>query len=150
MGGTGRINLPGGVGFDINCGVRLCSSDLHIDDIDAKSLAEELSKNIPAGATRKGGVNLGNKELDSILKWRFSSMVDLGLAEERDLANMESNGFLESENWDVGHKAMKKGIDFTWYIGIGNHFLELQVVDRVVDEESDQMPSDFAWDRLLR
>ena len=77
-------------------------------------------------------------------------MVDLGLAEERDLANMESNGFLESENWDVGHKAMKRGSTSLGTLGSGNHFLELQVVDRVVDEKVKQMPSDFAWDRLLR
>ena len=127
---------PGGVGFDINCGVRLCSTKLHIDDIDAKSLANELSKSIPAGATRKGGVHLGTTELDSILSGGASAAVDLGLAEERDLANMESNGFLESENWDVGYKAMKRGSTSLGTLGSGNHFLELQVVDKVVDEEA--------------
>ena len=49
---------------------------------------------------------------------------------------MESNGFLESENWDVGHKAMKRGSTSLGTLGSGNHFLELQVVDRVVDEKA--------------
>ena len=127
---------PGGVGFDINCGVRLCSTGLNIEDINPKLLAEKLSNNIPAGATRKGGFHLDNTELDSILSGGASAAVDLGLAEERDLANMESNGFLESENWDVGQKAMKRGSTSLGTLGSGNHFLELQVVDRVVDEKA--------------
>ena len=127
---------PGGVGFDINCGVRLCSTGLNIEDINPKLLAEKLSNNIPAGATRKGGFHLDNTELDSILSGGASAAMDLGLAEERDLANMESNGFLESENWDVGHKAMKRGSTSLGTLGSGNHFLELQVVDRVVDEKA--------------
>lgn len=127
---------PGGVGFDINCGVRLCSTGLNIEDINPKLLAEKLSNNIPAGATRKGGFHLDNTELDSILSGGASAAMDLGLAEERDLANIESNGFLESENWDVGHKAMKRGSTSLGTLGSGNHFLELQVVDRVVDEKA--------------
>ena len=100
---------PGGVGFDINCGVRLCSTDLHISDIDPKHLAEELSRKIPAGASRKGGVSLGESELDSILAGGASAAVELGLAEARDLTCIESNGLLTSEHRDVGAKAKKRG-----------------------------------------
>lgn len=127
---------PGGVGFDINCGVRLCSTDLHISDIDPKHLAGELSKSIPAGASRKGGVRLAESELDSILAGGAGAAIDLGLAEERDLKCIESNGLLQSENRDVGEKAMKRGSTSLGTLGSGNHFLELQVVDRIVDEEA--------------
>ena len=58
-GDNGGAISPGAVGFDINCGVRLCSTDLNISEIDPKHLAEELSRKIPAGASRKGGVALG-------------------------------------------------------------------------------------------
>ena len=127
---------PGGVGFDINCGVRLCSTDLHISEIDPKHLAEELSMKIPAGASRKGGVSLGDSELDDILAGGASAAVDLGLAEARDLSCIESNGLLNSENRDVGSKAMKRGSSSLGTLGSGNHFMELQVVDRIVDEEA--------------
>ena len=127
---------PGGVGFDINCGVRLCSTDLHISEIDPKHLAEELSMKIPAGASRKGGVSLRNTELDDILAGGASAAVDLGLAEARDLSCIESNGLLNSENRNVGSKAIKRGLSSLGTLGSGNHFLELQVVDRIVDEEA--------------
>ena len=113
---------PGGVGFDINCGVRLCSTDLHISEIDPKHLAEELSMKIPAGASRKGGVSLGDSELDDILAGGASAAVDLGLAEARDLSCIESNGLLNSENRNVGSKAMKRGSKLSRNVGIWESF----------------------------
>ena len=63
FGENGGAISPGGVGFDINCGVRLCSTDLTIEEIEPKSLAAELSSCIPSGATSKGGVNLSPGEI---------------------------------------------------------------------------------------
>ena len=91
---------------------------------------------IPAGASRKGGVSLGDSELDDILAGGASGMVDLGLAEARDLSCIESNGLLNSENRNVGSKAMKRSLSSLGTLGSGNHFMELQVVDRIVDEEA--------------
>ena len=90
---------------------------------------------IPAGASRKGGVSLGDSELDDILAGGFCA-VDLGIAEARDLSCIESNGLLNSENRNVGSKAMKRGSSSLGTLGSGNHFMELQVVDRIVDEEA--------------
>ena len=136
FGENGGSISPGGVGFDINCGVRLCSTDLAIDDVDPKSLASELSECIPSGASSKGGVKLNSSEMDSILSMGASAAVDIGLGEFDDLAAIESNGVLESEERSVGDRARKRGTKSLGTLGSGNHFLELQVVDRVVDEQA--------------
>lgn len=66
-GELGGAISPGGVGFDINCGVRLCSLDVEISDIEPKSLVSALANHIPAGATSKGGVQLDETTMASVL-----------------------------------------------------------------------------------
>ncbi len=125
---------PGGVGFDINCGVRLCSLDIDINDVDIKNLSNQLAKAIPSGATRKGGAQLDNTKLESILSEGAGAAVNLGWGESRDLQNIESNGFLDSQNRNLSERAMKRGMSALGTLGSGNHFLELQFVDKIVDE----------------
>ena len=129
---------PGGVGFDINCGVRLCSLDITISDINIKQIASELALRIPAGATRKGGLNLDRTQLDSILSGGARTAVELGWGESRDLMSIESNGILESKERNLSDRAMKRGEKALGTLGSGNHFLELQVVDKIVDKEAAQ------------
>ena len=136
FGENGGAISPGGVGFDINCGVRLCSTDLPLQEIEAKSLAAELSACIPSGATSKGGVILSPGEMDSILCSGASAAVEMGLGESVDLSAIESNGVLDSEERDVGGRARKRGSKSLGTLGSGNHFLELQVVDRIVDQRA--------------
>ncbi|MEC7743851.1 MAG: RtcB family protein [Candidatus Thermoplasmatota archaeon] len=136
FGENGGSISPGGVGFDINCGVRLCSTELSIDQIDPKSLAAELSERIPSGASSKGGFVLNSNEMDSVLSRGASAAVDIGLGDSDDLAAIESNGVLESEERSVGERARKRGTKSLGTLGSGNHFLELQVVDRIVDERA--------------
>jgi len=135
-GELGGAISPGGVGFDINCGVRLCSMDIEFKDIDTKSLAGMLASKIPAGASSKGGVGLDSTKMDSILGNGAVGAIDMGLGESRDLEVIESHGMLESEERSVGERAVKRGMKALGTLGSGNHFLELQVVDRVVDRDA--------------
>tara|TARA_B100000900_G_scaffold416232_1_gene450353 strand:+ start:5649 stop:7049 length:1401 start_codon:yes stop_codon:yes gene_type:complete len=135
-GNEGGAISPGGVGFDINCGVRLCSLDINYNDIDAKSLAKKLADKIPAGATSKGGVILDSKEIDMILSEGANAAIEMGWGEYRDLEFTESNGLLDTSQRDLGERAKKRGAKSMGTLGSGNHFLELQVVDRIVDEKA--------------
>ncbi len=136
-GDQGGVISPGGVGFDINCGVRLCSTNLDINQIsDLAGLAKKLSNRIPAGASGKGGVNLQTRELQDILERGANATADMGLGHFEDLENIESNGFLEGENRVLSQRAMSRGSKSLGTLGSGNHFLELQVVEQIFDEEA--------------
>ena len=132
-GELGGAISPGGVGFDINCGVRLCSLDVEISDIEPKSLVGALANQIPAGATSKGGVQLDETTMASILSEGAKAAIDIGWGESEDLLAIESNGLLESMERNVGERAQKRGMKALGTLGSGNHFLELQVVDRIED-----------------
>ena len=136
VGEQGGSISPGGVGFDINCGVRLCSMDIDVREIDVKKIALELANKIPAGATRKGGVKLSQTQLMSVLSGGAKSAVEYGWGENRDLANIESNGLLDSQESKLSERAMKRGENALGTLGSGNHFLELQYVDKIVDKEA--------------
>ena len=136
VGEQGGSISPGGVGFDINCGVRLCSMDIDVRDIDVKKIALELANKIPAGATRKGGLNLSQTQLMSVLSGGAKAAVEYGWGENRDLANIESNGLLDSQESNLSERAMKRGENALGTLGSGNHFLELQYVDKIVDKEA--------------
>ncbi len=136
VGEQGGSISPGGVGFDINCGVRLCSLDMSVNDIDVKKIASELATRIPAGANRKGGVNLNQTQLQSVLSSGAKAAIDYGWGEDRDLASIESNGLLDSQERSLSERAMKRGEKALGTLGSGNHFLELQVVDKIVDKEA--------------
>jgi tRNA-splicing ligase RtcB len=95
-GNEGGAISPGGVGFDINCGVRLCALDVEYKDINPKSLARRLADSIPAGATSKGGVILDSTGIDMVLSEGANAAIEMGWGEFRDLEFIESNGVLET------------------------------------------------------
>ena len=133
----GGVISPGGVGFDINCGVRLCAIDLEQKDLrDMKKLGRRLKGRIPAGPSGKGGVDLSEAGMESILCEGAKAAVELGLGHHEDLAAMESNGLLEGEERGLSERALKRGARSLGTLGSGNHFLELQVVDTILDEEA--------------
>tara|TARA_B100000965_G_scaffold15252_1_gene11475 strand:- start:8683 stop:10083 length:1401 start_codon:yes stop_codon:yes gene_type:complete len=132
-GELGGAISPGGVGFDINCGVRLCSLDVEISDIEPKSLVNALASQIPAGATSKGGVQLDETTMASVLSEGAKAAIDIGWGESEDLLSIESNGLLDSSEINVGERAQKRGMKALGTLGSGNHFLELQIVDRIED-----------------
>ncbi len=133
----GGVISPGGVGFDINCGVRLATMDIGISDIpDINKLAKTIASSIPAGASGKGGVPLTTDELRLILEEGAIGAVDIGWGEHRDIPNIESNGLLDSDDRNLSERALKRGIKQLGTLGSGNHFMELQVVDHIEDEEA--------------
>lgn len=129
-GEEGGAISPGGVGFDINCGVRVIATDLQVDDIpNLGRLASRLAGRIPAGASGKGGVEIGENDLFDIIQRGAHAAVDLGHGEPEDLENIENNGLIEVDEPSISERALKRGKRALGTLGSGNHFLELQVVD---------------------
>jgi tRNA-splicing ligase RtcB len=135
----GGVISPGGVGFDINCGVRLLSTTLTEGDVRprVKELTEELFKNVPSGIGSKARIRVGPHQLEEILSTGAKWAVSEGYGEERDLLHMEENGGMEGADPDqVSDKAKKRGRPQVGSLGAGNHFLEIQMVDEIYDPEA--------------
>ncbi len=135
----GGVISPGGVGYDINCGVRLLRSNLFLDDVKPhmKKLMDELFRNIPAGVGRGGKYKFNPKELRRLLAKGPSFLRDRDLATHDDLEYTEAHGRLDGavpEN--VSQRALQRGTNQCGTLGSGNHFLEVQVVDAVFDEDA--------------
>jgi tRNA-splicing ligase RtcB len=128
---------PGGVGFDINCGVRLLSTDLERDEVETKieELLERLFKHIPPGVGGKSIFRLETKELDEVLKNGPSWFLKKGIGLQEDVDACENNGVMKDSNPDkISDKAKKRGKAQLGTLGSGNHFLEIQYVDKIFDE----------------
>ena len=129
---------PGGVGFDINCGVRLIKSNLTQDDIKEHldELVDALFKNIPSGVGSKGKVKLTNDDINNVLDYGAQWAVENGYGWAEDLEVLEENGRIEAaDSSEVSNKAKKRVIPQLGSLGSGNHFLEIQVVDEIYDED---------------
>jgi len=132
----GGVISPGGVGSDINCGVRLLKTNLSLNDIKAKfsTLINNLFHNIPSGLGSKGMMRLSpTEEIDVLVngaKWAVSK----GYGIKDDLVHTEEEGCLPMADPDkVSQKAMERGRAQLGTLGSGNHFLEVQVVTKVYD-----------------
>ena len=133
---TGIIS-PGGIGYDINCGVRVIRTPYHVKDIEPKmkELLEMLFKNIPAGVGRPGTVRISMDEMKDIVmkgaRWCFEH----GYATPRDLETCEEEGMIAGANAAaISDKAFERGISQLGTLGSGNHFIEIQKVDTIFDE----------------
>ena len=128
---------PGGVGYDINCGVRLLRSDLSRADLqDALvPVVEALYRNIPTGVGRgRAHQHLGRDDLRSVLRRGAAWAVERGLGEPRDLEALEENGCFEgADPAQVSDHALARGADQLGTLGSGNHFVEVQFVDEIFD-----------------
>jgi tRNA-splicing ligase RtcB len=130
---------PGGVGYDINCGVRLLASE-----VDAATLREhltplvhDLSRALPAGTGRGGRLALDPDAMDQVLAHGCRYLRDRGMATDEDLDFIEAQGAMpEADPAAVSSRAKTRGHDQLGTIGSGNHFVEVQQVDRVLDEEA--------------
>ena len=132
---------PGGIGFDINCGVRLLRTDLEETDVRraASPLASALFDAVPSGVGAHGGTRLHRVELDAVLRHGTGWAVGLGHAEHEDPELTEEGGCLAGGDSDaVSDRAKQRGRDQLGTLGSGNHFLEVQVVDRVLDGSAAQ------------
>ena len=132
------IVSPGGVGFDINCGVRLIKSNLTMEDIEdhLDELSDKLFKNIPSGVGSKGKIKLEEGEIDKVLDNGAEWAVENGYGWPEDLEVLEENGKMEdADSSIVSDKAKKRGIPQLGSLGSGNHFLEIQEVEEIFNEE---------------
>ena len=130
---------PGGVGYDINCGVRLLRSNLSEQTVRSKlkDLVTDLFSSIPSGVGSKGAVKLSNSELDEVLVKGVNWAIDHGYGSSDDSDVCEENGQIQNANPDkVSDKAKKRGTPQLGSLGSGNHFLEVQKVAEVHDEEA--------------
>lgn len=128
---------PGGIGYDINCGVRLLVSEIQYDDVKHRldELSRELFQQVPSGVGRGGSIHLKGPEMDQVLRLGARWAVDNGYGEQDDLENTESNGRLENADPRcVSLNAKKRGHDQLGTIGAGNHFVEVDKVSAILDE----------------
>jgi tRNA-splicing ligase RtcB (3'-phosphate/5'-hydroxy nucleic acid ligase) len=142
IGGVAAFDLeegiisPGGVGYDINCGVRLLRTDFTEADVTLKrrELLTEIVKDVPAGVGKGGVTRLTQNVLKDVLARGAEWAVANGYGTSDDLATTEERGRMKDASWDdVSARAMERGIPQLGTLGSGNHFLEFQKVDRVFD-----------------
>lgn len=145
IGGVAAFDLhdgvisPGGIGYDINCGVRMLRSSLTRIDVapHVDALVQQLSREVPSGVGRGGTLRLGGAELDRVLREGAPRLVELGHGTDADLERTESRGSLaEADPALVSQQAKERGHDQLGTMGSGNHFVEVDVVERVYDEET--------------
>ncbi|MHB0867575.1 MAG: RtcB family protein [Thermoleophilia bacterium] len=145
IGGVAAFNLdegiisPGGVGYDIACGVRLIRTDLtfaeHREYVPA--LVHEMSRSIPAGVGRQGRLRFNRKELESVMTRGVPWIVEQGYGWQRDMEVMEDGGMLAGAGPDrVSERARERGLAQSGTMGAGNHFAEVQRVEQIFDHEA--------------
>jgi len=130
---------PGGVGFDINCGVRLLRTNLTEEEIrpELEKLIADLFVNIPSGLGSTGKIRVSAPELDKVLTRGSKWAVEKGYGEAEDIVVSEESGCMKGANPDkVSSKAKKRGIPQLGTLGSGNHFLEIDVVEEIYDQDA--------------
>lgn len=130
---------PGAIGYDINCGVRLLGSSIEYESArgEMDRLATLLNTYCPSGVGKKGVMNVSIKELDQILgdgsRWALKN----GYASEADLSRTEESGSIQGADPEkVSERAKTRGREQVGSLGAGNHFIEVEVVDEIFDEEA--------------
>ena len=132
------IVSPGGVGYDINCGVRLVTTALVASEIRPriKELVGALFMNVPTGVGSRGKIRLSTKEEKKVAVEGSSWAVKKGLGTNEDLARTEDQGVIRGADPEtVSERAYKRGHDQLGTLGSGNHFLEIQTVEEIYDQE---------------
>ncbi|MDQ3862425.1 MAG: RtcB family protein [Actinomycetota bacterium] len=129
---------PGGVGFDINCGVRLLVSELGRVELEKNRLADALYESVPSGVGKiRKDTGFSRADLREILREGAGALVGSGYGEPEDVENTESEGRLpRADPEKVSDRAYQRGVSQLGTLGSGNHFLEVQYVDEVYDEEA--------------
>ena len=130
---------PGGVGYDINCGVRLLRSNLTEQTVRSKlkELVTDLFSSVPSGVGSKGAVRLSHSELDEVLVNGVNWAIDHGYGSSNDSDVCEENGQIQNADpGKVSDKARKRGAPQLGSLGSGNHFLEVQKVAEVHDKQA--------------
>jgi tRNA-splicing ligase RtcB len=130
---------PGGVGFDINCGVRVVRTDLREEDVQphVSALLNQMFRDVPAGVGGSGLVRVNMQEIDRVLVEGARWAVEKGYGWPQDLECIEGGGALPgADPTKVSKRAKERGLPQIGTLGSGNHFLEVQVVDELFDAEA--------------
>ncbi len=144
IGGVAAFDLeegivsPGGVGYDINCGVRLLTTDLTVDEIRPKlhELVDGLFNNIPSGVGSEGKLRLNESDLEGACMGGSRWAVEQGFGLKEDLEHTEENGSIAGADFSkMSDRAKKRGKPQLGTLGSGNHFLEIQSVDKIFDAD---------------
>ncbi len=131
------IISPGGIGFDINCGVRLVRTNLTVNDVKPKlkELVDTLFRNVPSGVGAHSKLRFSQQEFDALLSEGAKFIVDKGLGWREDIEHLEENGCMASADPSrVSQKAKQRGMPEIGTLGAGNHFLEIQRVDEIFED----------------
>jgi len=144
IGGVAAFNLkdgiisPGGVGYDINCGVRLIRTDLLKSDVENRieKLVDEIFHNVPSGVgSHRRDIKFSDQDLRKVAVHGAKEIVRLGFGSEEDLQRTEEGGAIEGANPDfVSQRAMERGRDQLGTLGSGNHFIEVGFVEEIYDK----------------
>jgi len=130
---------PGGVGYDINCGVRLLVTNFSEKDVQPKlrKLADIIFRNVPSGlGSRRKNLSVSLSELDRILTEGAPRIIEQGFGWPEDVKHCEENGCMKfADPSKVSSTAKKRGLTQIGTLGSGNHFLEVQKVDKIYDPE---------------
>ncbi|HXF05416.1 MAG TPA: RtcB family protein [Blastocatellia bacterium] len=130
---------PAGIGFDINCGVRLLKSHLELDEVRSRleAIVNDLFHAVPSGTGREGQISVSRAEMDNVLRLGAQWAVEQGYGREDDLDHIESRGCIPGANPKAASDHAKhRGADQLGTLGSGNHFLEIQYVDEIFDESA--------------
>jgi len=134
------VITPGGIGFDINCGMRLVRTNLSAGDLskeDLVSLIDKMFENVPSGLGSKAKVKLSKYELEDVLLMGAKSPVENGYGWDKDTHFLEENGCLNfADISHVSERAKHRGLSQVGSLGAGNHFIEIQKVVEVFDEKA--------------
>ena len=129
---------PGGVGYDINCGVRLLISNMEANEIKPhiSTLISALYRNVPSGVGKKGSIKLSPSQMDQVLEKGAAWAVKQGYGPQEDLERIEERGAMAgAEPGAVSSRAKERGKNQLGTLGSGNHFLEIEEVVEVYDQE---------------
>ena len=135
---TGVVS-PGGVGYDINCGVRLIRTSLHAQDVKSrlKDLLKLLYVSVPSGLGSKSKLRLNTGELNKVLSEGVNWAIANGYGQTKDAEFCEENGSMKNADpSQVSNIAKKRGSPQLGSLGSGNHFIEIQYVDKIFDKEA--------------
>jgi len=139
---------PGGVGYDINCGVRLAVTGLDRQTVAnrIRELIDALFAAVPSGLGSRGGIKLNRQELSAVLKAGAEWAVKQGMGEASDLERVEEHGCLEGADPSlISDRSFERGKDQLGTLGSGNHFLEIGYIEEIFDQETAQL-----WGRAAR
>ena len=130
---------PGGIGYDVNCGVKLVRTDLRVKDVgkDIKKVIDTVFEQVPSGVGEKGKLRLSISQIDDVLEGGAEWAVSQGYGWQDDLTSCEENGKMRTaDSSKVDQRAKQRGAPQLGTLGAGNHFLEVQRVERILDPEA--------------